>query len=300
MVEPSTVDKKNMKAMAGQNTGDKQHEFVVTYHADGIPQQTAQRTIKIPRKFNIISSTGLTPIELEAPLIYGSLTDTDEDSLPDSKEVNWYPYSGNRENERLDVNYLPTIAQCINMGKPSYVEEGLNRIGAKLENIATSTYILPILSDPTQVDGDKDGIPDLIDDEKLKKNTIETMFPLPNNNKRTNAVYINIDDNNISLTVHVDFDGDANDKFPNTQETYGKIIEEEIEDIWSDSILGTKYDFFPHLKGYLSTKVISVFPGKEHELKHGQKYVVVDVKNKKNDWPSATPATDGWSLTNPS
>ncbi|MBD5104150.1 MAG: hypothetical protein HDT47_04705 [Ruminococcaceae bacterium] len=73
---------------------------------------------------------------------------------------------------------LPTIEQCMRFVECSYVEEGLERFqsdyGINFGAAIAGARVLPILSDPTRIDSDGDGIDDLIDPRKLDSSDIKT------------------------------------------------------------------------------------------------------------------------------
>lgn len=126
-----------------------------------------------PRSFSIISAAGYTPITLDAPPSPLSINDQDKDGLRDWQEI--ATESPLIEYDNNGITKLPTIQDCINFASQSngyitYVQEGLDRYESDNGgNVYTARYqlpialaqkVLPILSDPTNTDGDKDGYGD--------------------------------------------------------------------------------------------------------------------------------------------
>ena len=149
-------------------------------------------------EYKAIIASGWQTITLDAPLDPENGVDTDGDTLLDWDEVDV-------DNELLVWNAdgsveLPTIHECMMSGKPVYVERGLDRIigaegipsDAAGEMVAMMIYtyrIMPINSDPTSVDSDKDEYVDSIDSFPLHTNYIPTYF-----REYLNANYITYSD----------------------------------------------------------------------------------------------------------
>lgn len=139
--------------------------------------------------YNVISSAGWTTIKLNKPLTEDSDEDYDKDGLSDWDEVNttliynMYVKHNHSYTPIIKASYLPTLADCNEYYKNSenqkfYVESGydlfeqymrdkLLKDGVAEENIykeIDKTRILPINSDPTNVDSDGDDYTDY--DEK--------------------------------------------------------------------------------------------------------------------------------------
>lgn len=128
-------------------------------------------------KFNALVPTGWKTITLNAVLDEENGIDTDEDELTDWDEV---------DTDRLswDVDgsvVLPTIERCISFAEKPYAEDGLSRFKAAhwvsgmpstafeqcIAYVVSSTYVLPIFSDPTKKDSDGDEIDDKYDPHAL-------------------------------------------------------------------------------------------------------------------------------------
>lgn len=121
-------------------------------------------------EFDAILATGLQKVCLNSELYpngtnpFGEDTDTDMDGLSDWDEVNLEYWEEQRlitYDEKHNV-ILPTIGQCAEFTKKSYVYEGLKRL-EESSDYATkllNTQVMPISSDPTHSDGDDDGLLD--------------------------------------------------------------------------------------------------------------------------------------------
>lgn len=121
--------------------------------------------------YKIISSTGLTAIKLKAQLKAASKTDTDEDGIYDWDEVCIEAIEELKENKisdgKIKSGDLPSLLQVMsyyNKNKKGYVcggfEKYMNANGGNPFSALNCTFILPINSDPTEVDSDGDGITD--------------------------------------------------------------------------------------------------------------------------------------------
>lgn len=128
-------------------------------------------------EFDAILATGLQKVCLNSELYpngtnpFGEDTDTDMDGLSDWDEVNleyWEEQGLITYDEKHNV-ILPTIGQCAEFTKKSYVYEGLKRL-EESSDYATkllNTQVMPISSDPTNEDSDNDYLDDL--EEKQKR-----------------------------------------------------------------------------------------------------------------------------------
>jgi hypothetical protein len=128
--------------------------------------------------YRIISSVGLTvlPTDFNEENVIGYyseylwnkgkyLKDTDGDGLNNHEEID---FKSKLIIKLGDSIVLPTVKDCIYNSEYSYVVNGFDRFventkastSMEFWSIADSTYILPILSDPTMIDGDEDGYSD--------------------------------------------------------------------------------------------------------------------------------------------
>jgi|GEM_PF-5341014 len=147
----------------------------------------------------MILATGLRTVELKAPITeeYAQLAkldeidetqpDTDEDGLPDYKEIN---FSVKGADGKLLIKFvngvvdLPTYGECVAVkSELTYVERGLNRFNdvvindiAFLSYVYGSVHVLPIVSDPISEDGDGEGFEDYVDIYPLKKDNTPLEF----------------------------------------------------------------------------------------------------------------------------
>ena len=162
--------------------------------------------VPVEAKYNMILATGLRTVKLKAPITeeYADLAkldeidetqpDTDEDGLPDYKEIKFSVKGADGKPLIEFVNGvvdLPTYGECVAVkSELTYVERGLNRFddviindNAFLNYVYGTVYVLPIVSDPTSEDGDGDGIPDIGDHYPL----IEEDYNVFNHNLYLNA-----------------------------------------------------------------------------------------------------------------
>lgn len=130
-------------------------------------------------RLNAIVATGLKKIALDGPLNESNGIDTDNDGLTDWQEVST-SWSGLSRDENGDL-VLPTFIEACQCNKAPYVQEGLVRYRESQGDSTSKMYkmmeklyntpILPIKSDPTNVDGDYDFISDIDDSDPLMYNT---------------------------------------------------------------------------------------------------------------------------------
>ena len=128
-------------------------------------------------KYNVLISTGLTPVKLDKKLTKGSATDTDHDGLPDWDEVDWERINSvleGNEKEALNKNIilsadLPTFSECMSYYDDIYYVANA-AYGHNLWAISmVSDYpMLIITSNPVDADSDNDGIVDKYDMNELK------------------------------------------------------------------------------------------------------------------------------------
>lgn len=135
-------------------------------------------------EFNAVVATGWKKIVLADTLNAVNEVDTDNDSLLDWDEVDV-------NNKLITVNRdgtveLPTIEACLEKHQKVYVQEGMDRLlGAEgiPTNVAEEVLalimqyrIMPINSDPTSEDSDRDGLQDYVDDKPLCYDYIPNEF----------------------------------------------------------------------------------------------------------------------------
>ena len=133
--------------------------------------------------YPVITSSGLIPIRLNKILEKDSSTDTDADGISDWKEVNVEIIeeicSLNSNTETLRYDDLPTLGTCLDKFSKYgyvYVEKGFNQLMSNEPMNTVLNYpILPIYSNPVDADSDNDGIPDIIDLNKLVKGAVKDL-----------------------------------------------------------------------------------------------------------------------------
>jgi len=269
--------------------------------------------------YKVITSSGLMLISLDGELSPTNGIDTDKDSLTDWKEVDSSLITL-KEDGRV---VLPSLYDCIvkkGNGDLFYVEEGMYRfvgfVGPKnknFEELIKEIYIIPIKSDPTSADGDKDGILDI--DEKwdgvdirykkinpLRKDTVETLFPELSSprgsNKEKNPSYLEIKGNDVTMHLRVMFKGDANKNAATAfKTTYGDYDKEEesvsnsiikslggsytfkdvlidgIKNRWGGDYSGSEFDFYKGMKVKFDVNI-----KEQKEKKFLEKTIEVNVK----------------------
>ncbi len=152
-------------------------------------------------KYQIISSAGLVSIKLKDKLTQNSGTDTDTDSLTDWNEVNTdfiFRLKNNSGKATVEFTDLPTLKDCIDYytrtQNLTYVENGLNKFyennSSSVQN-ALKAPVLPINSDPTNIDSDRDTFLDSLNNnlDKTKYNDIiADPYPLSSDELHANTV----------------------------------------------------------------------------------------------------------------
>ena len=215
--------------------------------------------------------------------------DTDSDGLRDWQEILYdvegVPYVNWDDDGNVvlytygEILELPRIAQFyVQSGNPDPLDRyEAHAVFEKLKNL----QVLPIISDPTSDDGDGDGIKDSEEkkwdgiDERYKSvsplhyDSVEMFFPeLAVNFKKNNdnnPIWLDIQENVITIHANIYFSGDSNDYIPlaiydpsqvvpgipsNTLSvvTYKDIFIEGIKERWECKFDGSKVDFFETLK----------------------------------------------------
>lgn len=254
-----------------------------------------QRNIARPNTiFNISLPTSWNGIKLKGALSPTNKIDSDSDGLTDWKEadtecglIKW-DNSGNI--------ILPKFKDCISRAseKEAVHSAFLNyyKYLPRSINYILNASVLPIHSNPCSKDSDGDGIIDPNEYRNVTKDsrydnlnpllsdTIETLYPelkgKKSNNKKSNPIYLDIDDNTITLKVKyslVGLAGKSNIKIPNTNiyYTHEQIIFSSISRKWNTTVNGNEFDFYPGMK--INIRV-------EFEKKSfGQKYIKFNVVN---------------------
>lgn len=158
-------------------TGSTSGEEIWNHLSKNVPTEKVE--------YKAIIASGWQTITLDAPLDPENGVDTDGDTLLDWDEVDV-------DNRLLVWNAdgsveLPTIEECVNAQQKVYVECGMNRLmnaegipsdaAEQMIDIIFSTYrIMPINSDPTSIDSDKDEYVDSIDKYPLHTDYIPLYF----------------------------------------------------------------------------------------------------------------------------
>ena len=238
--------------------------------------------------------------------------DTDSDGLYDYQEIMFENVNGTFLVNNIDESNvkLLTYKEIIkNVGKELfYVECGLERYcKITAENVEEpkkitsllNCSILPIKSDPTSKDSDGDGLIDINDkwngiDERykdvspLKSNTIETLYPELNfnkflgNNKKSNPIYLEIEDNKVTAHAKLFFAGECNEAVPipirtttsvtSSGRTMKELCKEGITEYWSGTKVGTLYDFYPGINVDFDLVIDEVYNPNEN-------YILIDINN---------------------
>lgn len=212
-------------------------------------------------------------ITLEAPLIPHSDTDTDKDGISDWNEV---------QNDLLEWNSTGRVKQIsLSEFYLEYCNVGLNDIINYKENeneikqLLEVVTVLPLRSDPTDLDGDGDGILDeneifgsIVNDPRydkvspLKADTVETLYPelslyyVNGKNKDSNPVYIDIKENNISINAKCIFGTQGRMIDKTKLDKLVTAFKEGVENYWSVNVDGQKYDFYPGMSITIGVNLI--------------------------------------------
>lgn len=119
-------------------------------------------------EYQAITSTNWSTIKLKGILDPDNGIDTDDDGLTDWEEVDieriFFSSNGSAS--------LPTLEECMTMSGKSYVKDGVARYYGPdfVGPIPYHIYILPLKSDPTEIDTDYDGIEDAREDTYKRLN----------------------------------------------------------------------------------------------------------------------------------
>ena len=225
---------------------------------------------------------------------YDTDTDTDGDGLPDLFEVCGMPIANGRviftdpnnpdtdgdgltDGEEIGFNTMSGASSAV-LAK-LFLQFMYNYVpGTSLNSDGGMYFVLK--SDPTAADTDNDGITDLNEVKNLhldtrydninalRADTLETLFPeltdASGNNKSSNAVYLDIKDNHLTIRPKILLDGDydtpAKDvlNWKTSESATAEIIARLGEDFslgdlfldglqrrWGGTYSGSEYDFYP-------------------------------------------------------
>ena len=143
----------------------------ISTFADDVYNHIFEEPLVEVETFSAILATGYQQVELKGVLNAYNGYDTDEDTLTDWKEVDvehWLEVGLITYNDDNTIK-LPTVEQCMKFTEVSYVESALDRLqsdyGANFGAAIGSKSVMPIVSDPTEVDSDGDGFYDDITGE---------------------------------------------------------------------------------------------------------------------------------------
>ncbi len=210
--------------------------------------------------YEIIVPTNWKKIALNGELSPTNGIDTDGDSLTDWEEVDISRLKWNDDGS-FEIPTLSVIDIVSTISR--YQDAKYNYLFEK----APKQRFLPIISDPTMQDSDKDGILDpdeytnLTTDSRydninpLKADTLETLYPELTQNSKTNVdtnpIYLDIRKN----TIYIDVKYKLNDKAyelsdiikPGSTDCYTNedIVIKSISDKWNTEIQGNLFDFYP-------------------------------------------------------
>lgn len=226
------------------------------------------RAVDFPlTEFNAIVATGWKKIVLVDSLNAVNNVDTDDDSISDWEEVDV-------DNRLITIKWdgsveLPTIEKCLKKHQKVYVQEGLERLLCT-EGVPTNVAkevletilqyrIMPINSDPTSKDSDRDEIVDYVDDNPLCYDYIPYEFL-----RYMTAGYIELSDLRR-----------AGDGFTICMKPLGQIMNEmgnTAKDYTTFTVDGVKYEEYNGMNGneyYFSDWFLYGFLNKRGETVYG-------------------------------
>ena len=254
--------------------------------------------------YEIINPTNWKKISLDGELSPTNNIDTDRDSLTDWEEVDTsrliWNEDGSFDIPTLSVSDIISTMSRYNDAKYNYLFEEI-----------PSKRFLPIISDPTMEDSDKDGILDpdeytnLTTDSRydnlnpLKADTLETLYPELTRNSKTNVdtnpIYLDINNNNITLKVKYKLSGLSEESswinVPGTELNYTnkEIIFASINNKWNTTIEGSKYDFYSGMRVNINVEL--------ENKSFGDKYIEFKVTQSEGNFHSSK-YTSEWTTKN--
>ncbi len=247
---------------------------------------------------------------------YDITTDTDEDGIPDLFETYGMPIA-NGQVLFSDPTLSDTDGDGLEDGEEliMHIVDDADEVAAAYKymyEFIPDIYIsdnggiyFEILSNPEVADTDGDGIidgnevnnvtsdPRYDDLHPLEVDTIQTLFPeltAPTGpNQEKNAVYIQVEDNNVTIKPRVLLKGGyterALDHLVNLGEesyniistlgencTLGELFIDGIKKRWGNEYCGTKYDFYPGLTVYTNVDPVIIT-----EVGNNKSYITVNI-----------------------
>ncbi len=233
----------------------------------------------ISQEYCIIVPTNWKKISLNGELNSNNNIDTDGDTITDWEEVDTSRLIWNDDGS-FEIPTLSVVDIVSTISR--YQDAKYNYLFEK----APKQRFLPIISDPTMQDSDKDGILDpdeytnLTTDSRydninpLKADNLETLYPELTQNSKTNVdtnpIYLDIRKN----TIYIDVKYKLNDKAyelsdiikPGSTDCYTNedIIIKSISDKWNTEIQGNIFDFYPGMSIKIEVNLIEALPKEKY------------------------------------
>ena len=203
--------------------------------------------------FMILKSNSLDEVILDDPLIKGGSTDSDKDGLTDSEEVNWgNELTGtNLIKITADGYELPTLNDLWGMIyiKYSYSCENFpyaDRLDQK---------VLPLLSDPTEIDSDDDGIADPEDTMPFINNFISSWVKVTKNGIDNYIGFIKNGDENLRRITY-DMGTSNNQRIYRFENEEWVLAEGETISISKDALDAEIHEGKVFINGVTNTAII--------------------------------------------
>ena len=175
-----------------------------------------------PQVYKMMTSAGLRTVRLVSELRVNGTADTDSDGLTDWQETDQRYVKANEDGSVTLMSYRECCGQLLEYMDAGewYMRFGRTKssTGKPFPDILSEIYVLPIVSDPTMIDSDLDGILDIQEftwdeiDERYKKmgplhkDTIETLFPELKDTEINNPkypTYLTVEDNDVVMHLNV-------------------------------------------------------------------------------------------------